>query len=86
MTFRSRQPLLAGAVLAAALAVEFADELVDGTQGAALPLIRHDLALSYGQVGLLASVPLLLAACSSSPSGCWPGMAADGRWPCWPAG
>jgi FSR family fosmidomycin resistance protein-like MFS transporter len=46
-------------VLAAALAVELADELVDGTKGAAMPLIRHDLALSYGQIGLLASVPLL---------------------------
>jgi FSR family fosmidomycin resistance protein-like MFS transporter len=43
-----------------ALAVELADELVDGAKGAALPLIRHDLGLSYGQIGLLASVPLLV--------------------------
>jgi len=34
-----------------------ADELVDGVKGAALPFIRHDLGLSYGQVGLLASLP-----------------------------
>jgi len=76
MTFRSRQPLLAGAVLAAALAVEFADELVDGTQGAALPLIRHDLALSYGQIGLLASVPLLLGSLLELPVGV---LAGHGR-------
>ena len=43
-----------------ALAVELADELADGAKGAALPLIRHDLGLSYGQIGLLASVPLLV--------------------------
>jgi FSR family fosmidomycin resistance protein-like MFS transporter len=36
-----------------------ADELADGVKGAALPFIRHDLGLSYGQVGLLASLPLL---------------------------
>src|SRR6266496_1935361 len=76
MTFRSRQPLPAGAVLAAALAVEFADELVDGTQGAALPLIRHDLALSYGQIGLLASVPLLLGSLLELPVGV---LAGHGR-------
>lgn len=76
MTFRSRQPLLAGAVLAAALAVEFADELVDGAQGAALPLIRHDLALSYGQIGLLASVPLLLGSLLELPVGV---LAGHGR-------
>ena len=55
-----RSALAGASVLAAALAVELADELVDGTKGAAMPLIRHDLALSYGQIGLLASVPLLL--------------------------
>jgi FSR family fosmidomycin resistance protein-like MFS transporter len=77
MTFRSRQPALTGAaVLAAALAVELVDELVDGTKGAAFPLIRHDLALSYGQVGLLASVPLLLGSLLELPLGV---LAGHGR-------
>jgi MFS transporter, FSR family, fosmidomycin resistance protein len=60
-------PALAG--LLAALAVEFADELVDGTKSAAMPLIRHDLALSYVQVGLLAAVPLLLGSLIELPVG-----------------
>ena len=55
--------------MAVALAVELADELVDGTKGAALPLIRHDLGLSYGQVGLLASVPLLVGGALELPLG-----------------
>jgi MFS transporter, FSR family, fosmidomycin resistance protein len=77
MTFRSRQPALTGAaVLAAALAVELVDELVDGTKGAAFPLIRHDLALTYGQVGLLASVPLLLGSLLELPLGV---LAGHGR-------
>jgi len=52
-----------------ALAVELADELVDGAKGAALPLIRHDLDLSYAQVGLLASVPLLAGGALELPLG-----------------
>ncbi len=68
---------LAGAsMLAAALTVELVDELVDGTKGAALPLIRHDLALSYGQIGLLASVPLLLGSLLELPIGV---LAGHGR-------
>jgi MFS transporter, FSR family, fosmidomycin resistance protein len=63
-------------VLAVALAIEFADELVDGAKGAALPLIRHDLGLSYEQVGLLASVPLLLGGFLELPLGV---LAGDGR-------
>ena len=39
------------------LAIEVLDELVDGVQGAAYPLIRNDLHLSYLQVGLLLTVP-----------------------------
>ena len=67
---RARRSALAGAsVLAAALAVELVDELVGGTQGAAMPLIRHALALSYGQIGLLASVPLLLGSLLELPIG-----------------
>ena len=60
----------------AALAIELADELVDGAKGAALPLIRHDLGLSYAQVGLLASVPLLAGGALELPLGI---LAGDGR-------
>jgi MFS transporter, FSR family, fosmidomycin resistance protein len=63
-------------VLAAALAVELVDELVDGTKSAALPLIRQGLGLSYAQVGLLASVPLLLGSLLELPLGV---MAGQGR-------
>jgi FSR family fosmidomycin resistance protein-like MFS transporter len=52
------------------------DELVDGAKGAALPLIRHDLGLSYGQVGLLASVPLLVGGFLELPLGV---LAGQGR-------
>lgn len=66
----SVRPAWAGAaLLVAALAVELVDELVDGTKGAALPLIRHDLHLTYVQVGLLASVPLLLGSLLELPVG-----------------
>ncbi len=43
------------------LAVEFLDELVFGAQGAALPIIRDDLRLTYEQIGLLLGVPIVLA-------------------------
>ena len=66
-TLRRARPAVAG--LLAALAVEFADELVDGTKSAAMPLIRHDLSLSYFQVGLLAAVPLLLGSLIEAPVG-----------------
>ncbi len=59
-----------------ALAVELADELVDGAKSAALPLIRHDLGLSYGQIGLLASVPLLVGGLLELPLGV---LAGQGR-------
>jgi MFS transporter, FSR family, fosmidomycin resistance protein len=59
-----------------ALAVEAADELVDGAKAAALPLIRHDLGLSYAQIGLLASVPLLAGGALELPLGI---LAGDGR-------
>ncbi|GAA5532980.1 MFS transporter [Deinococcus aluminii] len=49
------------AFLAAALTTELLDELVDGVTGAAWPLVRHDLALSYLEVGLLLGLPALLA-------------------------
>jgi FSR family fosmidomycin resistance protein-like MFS transporter len=63
-------------VLLGGLAVELADELVDGAKGAALPLIRHDLGLSYAQVGLLASVPLLVGGVLELPLGL---LAGEGR-------
>jgi MFS transporter, FSR family, fosmidomycin resistance protein len=56
-------------MLGVALAVEFADELADGAKGAALPGIQHALGLSYGQIGLLASVPLLAGGLLELPVG-----------------
>jgi predicted MFS family arabinose efflux permease len=55
--------------LAAALAIEALDELVDGTKGAAFPLIRADLHLSYTEVGLLIAVPLLVGGLVELPFG-----------------
>ncbi len=43
------------------LAIEFLDEIVDGTLRAAWPLLREDLALSYAEIGLLMSVPGFLS-------------------------
>lgn len=63
-------------MLAAALAVELVDELADGTRAAALPLIRHDLGLSYGQLGLLASAPVLIGSLLELPVGA---LAGQGR-------
>jgi FSR family fosmidomycin resistance protein-like MFS transporter len=60
----------------AALAVELVDELADGTRAAALPLIRHDLGLSYGQLGLLASAPVLIGSLLELPVGA---LAGPGR-------
>jgi MFS transporter, FSR family, fosmidomycin resistance protein len=71
------RPARAGTwMLAAALAAVLIDELVDGTKSAALPLMRHDLHLSYGQVGLLASVPLVLGSVLELPLGV---LAGHGR-------
>jgi FSR family fosmidomycin resistance protein-like MFS transporter len=42
------------------LAIEFLDELAYGTIGAAWPAIRDDLNLTYGQIGLLVGLPLML--------------------------
>jgi len=43
------------------LLIEFLDELVFGVGSAATPLIRDDLILSYTQIGLLLSLPGLIA-------------------------
>jgi FSR family fosmidomycin resistance protein-like MFS transporter len=42
------------------LAIEFLDELAFGTIGAAWPVIRDDLNLTYSQIGLLVGLPLML--------------------------
>ena len=55
--------------LLVALSVELVDELVDGTKGAALPMIRVDLSLTYGQIGLLAALPLLVGGVLELPFG-----------------
>jgi MFS transporter, FSR family, fosmidomycin resistance protein len=57
------------AALLTALAVEFVDELVGGTKSAAMPLIRHDLGLSYVQIGLLTAVPLIAGSILELPVG-----------------
>ena len=44
------------------LLIEFIDELVFGVGEVALPFIRDDLQLSYTQIGLLLSIPGLIAA------------------------
>jgi len=43
------------------LLIEFLDELVFGVSAAATPLMRDDLALTYVQIGLLLSIPGLIA-------------------------
>ena len=71
------RPVLVGtAVLAAALAAELVNELAGGVKSAALPLIRRDLGLSYGQIGLLESAPLLLGSIMELPLGI---LAGHGR-------
>ncbi|MCI0554945.1 MAG: MFS transporter, partial [Anaerolineae bacterium] len=44
------------------LLIEFLDELVFGVGEIAWPLIRDDLNLTYTQIGLLLSVPGIIAA------------------------
>jgi MFS transporter, FSR family, fosmidomycin resistance protein len=75
----TRPALLGISGLLVALSVEFVDELADGAKGAALPLIRGDLALTYDQIGLLAAVPLLLGSLLELPIGL---LSGDGcrRW------
>ena len=56
-------------MLGAALAVEFADELVDGVKSATLPAIQHSLGIGYAQLGLLGAVPLLAGGLLELPAG-----------------
>lgn len=62
---RRQGPLL----VAVFLCIEFLDEVVDGLSGAAWPLIREDLSLSYTEIGLLLSVPALVAHLVEPPIG-----------------
>ncbi|WP_084542289.1 MFS transporter [Calidithermus chliarophilus] len=64
------------AVLATSLLVEFLDELTDGVSGAAWPLIRQDLGLSYLEIGLLLSAPRMLSILADP----WLGLLGDTRW------
>jgi MFS transporter, FSR family, fosmidomycin resistance protein len=75
----ARPAVLSMSGLLVALSVEFADELVDGTKGAAVPLIRTGLGLSYSQIGLLAALPLVVGGLLELPFGL---LAGDGsrRW------
>ena len=58
------------------LLVEFIDELTYGAGEAAWPLIRHDLGLSYTQIGLLLSVPNLFGSMVEPALG----ILGDTRW------
>jgi len=58
---RPSPALRQGAIFAfTLLAIEFLDEFVYGAREVAWPLIRDDLRLSYGQIGLLLGLPNLL--------------------------
>ena len=65
--------------LFAALAVEFVDELFDGTKSAALPLIKHGLSLSYVEIGLISAVPLIAGSLLELPVGVISGTGARRR-------
>jgi FSR family fosmidomycin resistance protein-like MFS transporter len=67
-------------MLACALLIEALDELVDGTKGAALPLIRGDLHLSYTDLGLLIAVPLLVGSLLELPLGLVAGYGLRRHW------
>ncbi len=49
------------------LVIEFLDELIDGARQVAWPLIRHDLQLSYTEIGLLLSLPHLFGSIVEPP-------------------
>lgn len=53
------------------LAIELLDELVDGVRGAAWPLIRHDLQLSYVQIGLVLTLPNVIGSVIEPFLGIW---------------
>ncbi len=49
------------------LAIEFLDELVDGSRQAAWPHVRRDLSLSYTEIGLLLAVPNFVSSVVEPP-------------------
>ena len=51
----------------------------DGTKSGALPLIKHDLSLSYLQVSLLSAVPLVAGSILEMPVGVISGTGARRR-------
>ena len=53
------------------LVIELLDELVDGVRGAAWPLIRQDLDLSYFEIGLVLTFPSLIASAIEPVLGIW---------------
>lgn len=53
------------------LVIELLDELVDGVRGAAWPLIRNDLHLSYVQVGMLLTIPNTISSLIEPILGIW---------------
>lgn len=61
----------AGGLAFILLLIEFVDELYFGLAESAWPLIRRDLGLSYAQIGLLLSLPGLLAAFVEPVFGLW---------------
>jgi len=63
-------------VVTVLLLIELLDELVFGTREAAWPLVRHDLHLSYGAIGLLLAVPQIGAAVIEPVMG----VLADAGW------
>jgi MFS transporter, FSR family, fosmidomycin resistance protein len=67
---RLRGPILA------LLAIELLDELVFGAREAAWPAVRDELDLSYGQVGLLLSAPMIASALLEPVFG----ILGDSRW------
>lgn len=58
---RERAPVVSAGFVLAALLIELVDELVDGAGGAVWPFLRQDFALTYVQVGLLLTLPAVLA-------------------------
>jgi MFS transporter, FSR family, fosmidomycin resistance protein len=67
--YRSVRAVLGFTILL--LMIELLDELVDGVRGAAWPLIRQDLHLSYMQVGLVLTVPNAIASLIEPVLGIW---------------
>jgi len=61
------------------LVIEFVDEFVFGLVNAAMPFIRDDLSMNYDQVGLLFTIPSLIATFIEMFFGIW-GDGAGRRW------